>query len=196
MRGALHPWAAFAAGSVFIAITATPSLGGYDVSTLFAWHAVLLTSAVALLIPAGLLSYSSGGGSCGGSCGGARRRHIILMAAAAVLAAAGYAAGYIAHAQGGKDHLALNRGNAARTAHVWLGLAALAALALQASGGGALALRLAPVPLHMTAGRAVFCLACAPLALAIYFRWLVLGHAAVGALLALALAVVLLAVLQ
>ena len=118
------------------------------------------------------------------------------MAAATILAAAGYAAGYIAHAQGGKDHLALNRGNAARTAHVWLGLLALAALALQASGGGALALRLAPAPLHMTAGRAIFGLACAPLALAIYFRWLALGHAAVGALLTLLLAVVLLAVFQ
>ena len=176
------PWLLAAAGCACVVITATPSLGGYNLTTLFAWHAVLLTASVAVLLPAGLLAY---GGSAGG---GARLRHIVLMSAAAALAAAGYAAGYVAHSLGGKDHLALNRGNLARTAHVWLGLAALAALAVQAAGGAAAAARLYPSLQHVAWGRVIWGLAVVPLALAVFFRWFQLGNDAVGALLALLLA--------
>jgi hypothetical protein len=183
------------AGAVAVYIVSTPSLGGYDVASVFSWHPVLLTAAVLLLAPVGLSAYGDGGALSRllpAPWSSARAAHGAAMGVAAALAALGYAAGYIGHELSGKDHLALARGNAARTAHVWLGLLALAALAAQAAAGAAKALAPPGSPRrfawHGAFGRAVWALSAAPIALAIYFRWMALGAPAAGLALALALA--------
>ena len=182
-------------GAVAVFVVSSPSLGGYDLSSLFSWHPVLLTAAVMLLAPLGLSAYGDGGALSRllpAPWSSARAAHGAAMGVAAALAALGYAAGYIGHELSGKDHLALARGNAARTAHVWLGLLALAALAAQAAAGAAKALAPPGSPRrfawHGAAGRAVWALSAAPIALAVYFRWLALGAPAAGVVLALALA--------
>ena len=176
-------FAAAAAGVIAVFIVASPSLGGYDVSALFAWHPVLLTAAVLLAAPMGVAAYSDGPSGplsqlWPRTCS-PRSSHLTALAASAGLAAAGYAAGYIAHEISGKDHLALARGNSLRTMHVWFGLLALAALSVQVAAGLARVL-LSPTDRrvqlaaawHSRAGRFVWALSASPLALAVAFRWL------------------------
>lgn len=173
-------------------VVSSPSLGGYDLASVFAWHPVLLTAAVLLVAPLGLASAVDGASLARllrlpGGPWSARGWHGAALGAAAALAAAGYAAGYVGHELSGKDHLALARGNVARTAHVWLGLAALAALAAQASAGVARLFGLrGAATLHSVAGRLVWALSAAPIALAVWFRWASTAPAA-GAVVAAAL---------
>jgi len=182
-----------AAGLAAVCVVSTPSLGGYDLAAVFSWHPVLLTAGVLLLSPCGLGSAVDGAGVAHAlrlPCGpwSARGWHGAALGAAAALSAAGYAAGYVGHELSGKDHLALARGNAARTAHVWVGLAALAALAAQACAGVARLRGLrGAAGLHGAAGRWVWTLSAAPIALAVYFRWAATAPAG-GLVLAAALA--------
>jgi hypothetical protein len=107
-----------------------------------------------------------------------RRVHGLLQVVACILALAGYAAAYIAHEQSGKDHLALERPLLSRQLHVWIGLAALAAIIVYQVGTG-LWKWYSPTrvfPRHGVAGPWLWLLCLAPFILAAYFRWQQKGY--------------------
>lgn len=158
---------------VSVVLLSLPSLGGYEPSSLFYWHPLLLSTSCLLLMPLGIIVYQSDSRWFPDHAR-RRRAHIILQSAATALAIIGYVAAYVAHEQSEKSHLAIPVRYWSRSFHVWAGLAVIAALVLQACGGAIKVIWRRRLP-HSSIGLWIWCTALLPLLLAAYFRFSMKG---------------------
>lgn len=160
-----------------IGLLSVQSAGGYDLSELFYWHPLLLTIALLLLMPIGMLVYKDG--ALGSRClpDRAKRRfaHIVLQAAAVLFALAGYAAAYVSHERSEKPHLAVPVRYWSRSIHVWSGLLVIAAVVAQALGGAVRTVWRKRLP-HRDVGVWIWMASLIPLLLAAYFRFSMKGY--------------------
>jgi hypothetical protein len=117
------------AGALSLAASLSPALGGYG---FIAWagHPTLALLGVWIVAPLGLFAYDQP------SRERARTMHAALMACATALVLGGYAVAFAVHAAKGSSHVPTFPAKPlAKVAHVWAGLAVVAAFALQAGGG-------------------------------------------------------------
>lgn len=174
--------------SAAMVLSGSPGLGGYDLSELFGWHAILMVFALLFLMPAGLVVYSFDLPAFASRFPNRASRkplHYGLQTAAFLCILAAYGFAYIAHERSGKEHLALHAKLFSRTVHVWTGLAVIAALIYQASGGWVKVFtppRRRLFSSHSKIGLYVWLAALFPLVLAAYFRWFVKAESSLLAL--------------
>jgi hypothetical protein len=164
-----------------LALNLSVALHGYGTTALKAYHPVFMVLGVTLLLPLALtVSRADFGAAGNASCGSraARRRlHAALAAAGSVCVLVGFGIHFYLNQSAGTAHLPASEpathSPAARTAHVVIGYAVVAAVALQVAGG-AVKLTRAPtkvLPQHGLLGQATFVGGCACIAIAAYFEY-------------------------
>lgn len=133
------PGVALAATALVCFFILAPGQHGYGAGVLFAYHAVFMVGAFLLALPLGLVSYAFDFGPRGNaaypSTGARRVLHGTANMLAAFLALCGYLVAFVWHQARGQSHLALDATEKTRTAHVWLGMLALAGVAFQSGVG-------------------------------------------------------------
>jgi len=133
------PAVALLATALVLFFILAPGQNGYGTGVLFAYHAAFMVAAFMLLMPLGLVSYAFDFGPRGNaaypSTGSRRVLHGTVNLLAAFLALCGYLVAFVVHQSKGQSHLALDQPEKSRTAHVFLGLLALAGVAFQSGVG-------------------------------------------------------------
>ena len=179
-------WAAVAALAVavtvwLLALNLSTALHGYGTTALKAYHPVFMVLGITLLLPLALTVSRANFGAAGnarcGSRAARRRLHAALAAAGSVCVLVGFVIHFYLNWSAGTAHLPssepASHSPAARTAHVVIGYAVVAAVALQVAGG-AVKLARAPakvLPQHGLLGQATFVGGCACIAIAAFFEY-------------------------
>jgi hypothetical protein len=174
------PLVAVVATAWLLSLNLSVALHGYGATALKAYHPVFMVLGVTLLLPLALVASLADFGPAGNaSCGRAARRrlHAALAAAGSVCVLVGFGIHFYLNQSGGTAHLPsgepASHSPAARTAHVIIGYAVVAAVALQVAGGVTKLVR-APakvLPQHGLLGLATFVAGCACIAIAAYFEY-------------------------
>lgn len=164
-----------------LSLNLSVALHGYGATALKAYHPVFMVLGVTLLFPLALVVSRADFGPAGNaSCGrrAARRRlHAALASAGSVCMLVGFGIHYYLNQSSGTAHLPIgepaSHSPAARTAHVVIGYAVVAAVVLQVAGGATKLVR-APakvLPQHGLLGVATFVAGCTCIAIAAYFEY-------------------------
>ena len=174
------PLVAVAVTAWLCALNLSTALHGYGSTALKAYHPVFMVLGVTCLLPLAMLSHADCGPACNARCGRAARRrlHAALAAAGSACVFVGFGIHFYLNQSAGTAHLPASEpashSPAARTAHVLIGYAVVAAVALQVAGG-AFKLARAPakvLPQHGLLGPATVVAGCLCIAIAAYFEYM------------------------